>query len=40
MEEILAKAVPIDGRKEWYCVFCSELGELREKHGKEIVGAV
>ena len=24
MEELLAKAVTIDGRKEWYCRFCSE----------------
>ena len=24
IEELLAKAVTIDGRKEWYCRFCSE----------------
>ena len=24
VEELLAKAVTIDGRKEWYCRFCSE----------------
>ena len=24
MEEILAKAVTIDDRKEWYCLFCSD----------------
>ena len=24
MEELLAKAVTVDGRKEWYCRFCSE----------------
>ena len=24
MEEILAKAVIIDGREEWYCWYCSE----------------
>ena len=23
-EELLAKSVTIDGRKEWYCRFCSE----------------
>ena len=24
MEELLAKADAVDGRKEWYCRFCSE----------------